>query len=306
MGPEETAVAEMKLRRDAWDGLRRKMGEEMSDINILQRFRNRFDREFRYDDQGVPRVWKPEDDIDEAYRKAREVTFRMFPIFQKIGINVAAINELLGDEDAVSEQSLVLLGEAKTDDLFSRIQRDLDVSFTEAKRSVIFSSAQIPPWVFLLLVILGWNEAVAVLSNPLYFAISLAGLLGFYVLSATGLWGPAKNMVVQRSRQFSRNISEAVDGTGLSAGSVLEKARSVTNAALDAGSNLVDSHRAAAEDIQMETVTPTDSPSPSKIAQNVPAPYAAELRQRNVSTPGAFREVDRERRNVYETPVKYR
>jgi len=32
----------------------------------------RFEEKFRYDDEGLPKVWKPEDDIDAHFRKARE------------------------------------------------------------------------------------------------------------------------------------------------------------------------------------------------------------------------------------------
>jgi len=39
---------------------------------FLGKLRNHFEERFRYDEQGVPRVWKPEDDIDSAFMKAKE------------------------------------------------------------------------------------------------------------------------------------------------------------------------------------------------------------------------------------------
>jgi hypothetical protein len=47
----------------------------------------------------------------------------------------------------------------------------------EAKRSTVASIAQIPYWMYGVLVVLGWNEAMMVLFNPLYFAV-LLGMLG--------------------------------------------------------------------------------------------------------------------------------
>lgn len=33
---------------------------------------DRFEEKFRYDDKGLPKVWKPEDDIDSYFKKARD------------------------------------------------------------------------------------------------------------------------------------------------------------------------------------------------------------------------------------------
>lgn len=39
---------------------------------LLLKLRSKFEDKFRYDDQGLPKVWKPEDDIDTHFKKARE------------------------------------------------------------------------------------------------------------------------------------------------------------------------------------------------------------------------------------------
>lgn len=52
----------------------------------------------------------------------------------------------------------------------------------EAKRSTVSSVAQIPMWMYGVLVVLGWNEAMAVLFNPLYFTMLLVGIASAYVL----------------------------------------------------------------------------------------------------------------------------
>lgn len=65
------------LRRRAWQALRAKVGEQTADASILTKLRSTFEERFRYDDNGVPRVWKPEDDIDTAFRKARDQVCRL-------------------------------------------------------------------------------------------------------------------------------------------------------------------------------------------------------------------------------------
>lgn len=43
----------------------------------------------------------------------------------------------------------------------------------EAKRSTVSSIAQVPYWIYGLMVVLGWNEAMLVLFNPAYFVMLL-------------------------------------------------------------------------------------------------------------------------------------
>lgn len=63
--------------------------------------------------------------------------------------------------------------ETKALDLTNRFRRDADAFYVEAKRSTVSGVAQIPYWVYGMLVVLGWNEAMVVLFNPLYFAMLL-------------------------------------------------------------------------------------------------------------------------------------
>ena len=52
--------------------LRAKIDEQTADAVFLGKLRTFFEERFRYDENGVPRVWRPEDDIDGAFRKAKE------------------------------------------------------------------------------------------------------------------------------------------------------------------------------------------------------------------------------------------
>lgn len=73
---EENSTALASLRARAWLALRRKLEEQTSDSTVLTTLRTKFEDSFRYDEAGVPRVWRPEDDIEAAFRKAKdEVSF---------------------------------------------------------------------------------------------------------------------------------------------------------------------------------------------------------------------------------------
>ena len=57
--------------------------------------------------------------------------------------------------------------------LETRFKRDADAAYVEAKRSMVSSIAAVPLWMYGALAFLGWNEAMAVLFNPVYFALVL-------------------------------------------------------------------------------------------------------------------------------------
>ena len=61
---EENRVSLAALRKRAWIAFRAKIDEQTADPVILGKLRTHFEERFRYDEAGVPRVWKPDDDID--------------------------------------------------------------------------------------------------------------------------------------------------------------------------------------------------------------------------------------------------
>ena len=67
------------IRRRAWLILRGKIDEQTAEQVILGKLRNYFEERFRYDEQGVPRVWKPDDDIDGAFKRAKDQTLELIP-----------------------------------------------------------------------------------------------------------------------------------------------------------------------------------------------------------------------------------
>jgi hypothetical protein len=75
------------------------------------------------------------------------------------------------DADFNFPSTLVIFSETKKLDLENRFRRDADAYYVEAKRSVVSSVAQIPIWMYGVLVVLGWNEAMYVLFNPLYLLL---------------------------------------------------------------------------------------------------------------------------------------
>ena len=137
------------------------------------------------------------------FKKARDTTLDLIPLYAIISPtdkgtlpdNISADADTAPLPGTTAEEfdfdaSLVLLSETKQLDIMSRFKRDSDAYYVEAKRSTVSSVAQIPVWMYGVLVVLGWNEAMAILFNPLYFTFLLISLTGAYAVFQLGLAGP--------------------------------------------------------------------------------------------------------------------
>lgn len=124
-------------------------------------------------------------------------TLDLVPLYSKIKPIDPALEYQLPSEQADSLTSadefdfpatLVVFTEMKALDLVNRFRRDADAYYVEAKRSTVSSIAQIPMWIYAVLVVLGWNEAMAVLFNPLYFVTLLVAIVTAYVFLSVSRW----------------------------------------------------------------------------------------------------------------------
>ncbi|KAF9227206.1 root hair defective 3 GTP-binding protein [Gyrodon lividus] len=212
---DENATALSSLRKRAWLALRTKIDEQTADTVILGKLRTHFEERFRYDDQGVPRVWQPDDDIDGAFRKAKDQTLALIPLYSNISPVDSSLEYTLPpspsttgpvtpEEDFDFPSSLVIFSESKSLDLTARFRRDADAYYVEAKRSTVSSIAQVPYWMYGVMVVLGWNEAMLVLFNPLYLVMLVTMASMAYVIVKLGLTGP----LLQLSRTVAGEIQQ--------------------------------------------------------------------------------------------------
>ena len=96
-------------------------------------------------------------------------------------------DSLSGTDEFDFDSTLIVFTETKSLELTNKFRKDADAYYVEAKRSMVSSVAQIPYWIYGVLVVLGWNEAMTVLFNPVYFTfllIVLAASLVFFILGS--------------------------------------------------------------------------------------------------------------------------
>ncbi|KAI7858071.1 RHD3/Sey1 [Circinella umbellata] len=192
---DELEESILGLKRQAWLVLRKKVDEELADNMLLLKLRSRFEEKFRYDEHGLPRVWKPEDDIDSYFRKARDEALTLIPLFSKINLGDDEGFDIESDEDFDFKHSLTILTEAKQIDITNRFKRESDAFYLEAKRSVVSTTAKIPSWLLVVLIALGWNEFMAILKSPIYLILFVFCITFGYIIYALNLWGPLERIL---------------------------------------------------------------------------------------------------------------
>ncbi|KAI0025826.1 RHD3/Sey1 [Xylariomycetidae sp. FL0641] len=250
----EVEVGLWRLRRKSWVALRTKIEDEVMEGNILLKLRENFEDKFRYDDDGVPRIWRPSDDIEGIYTRARESTLTLIPLLSKFKLSETYappdLPEFIGNQPAATEvededdltpiggvdeedgksleEEMTVLSESKRQDLVVRFKKTADGVYVEAKRSAIGGVAQIPVYFYVLLLALGWNEIVTVLRNPMLFLllVIIAGgtyvayhlnLLGPMMQMSNAAWGQAVEIGKQQLRDFLENNQTARQAIGVPA-----------------------------------------------------------------------------------------
>lgn len=181
---EEVEIGLWRLRRKSWVALREKIEEEVMEGNILLKLRENFEDKFRYDEAGVPRIWRPSDDIEGIYTRARESTLALIPLLSRFRLSETYgppdLPTFLGthpqgvepsdEEDLVPiggvdeeegkslEEEMTVLSESKRQDLVIRFKKTADGVYVEAKRSALGGITQVPLYFYVVLLVLGWNE----------------------------------------------------------------------------------------------------------------------------------------------------
>lgn len=184
---EEVDVGIWRLRRKSWGVLRSKIDEEMMEGNLLLKLRENFEDKFRYDEAGVPRIWRPTDDIEGVYTRARESTLKLIPLLSKFELaetqepppldawignappsvtpadeeDLVPIGGVDEEEGKSLEEEATILNDAKRADLTVRFKKAADGVYVEAKRSAIGGMTQVPLYFYVILLALGWNEIIA-------------------------------------------------------------------------------------------------------------------------------------------------
>ncbi|RCK63968.1 Protein SEY1 [Candida viswanathii] len=152
-GTEPTAIDRFKFK--SWTQFYELTHKLISKEKLLVLLQDRFDDIFRYDENGLPKLYLNEADLEKTSATG------------------------------------------KTGSL-GQVQKEVDAKYIETKRSIVQHITQIPYYIYLIIVFLGWNEFMAVIRNPLLFSLALLLGASVFILYKLNLLKPAI-VVAQRT-----------------------------------------------------------------------------------------------------------
>ncbi|WFD42397.1 Dynamin-like GTPase that mediates homotypic ER fusion [Malassezia psittaci] len=221
---DEDLAGSHALQRGAWRQFLAKVHQQTAEAVLSVRLRAYFEERFRYDQEGVPRVWRPTDDMDGVFVSARDATLRLIPMYARIAPTDSALLHSVeqsiqdpvylesirtGDEEPLDvDESLQILSELQMTELGNRFRRDADTFYVEAKRSTVSSMSSVPWWMYVVLLVLGWNEFMAVIRSPIYFTLMCMLLAGAYAVWRLNMAGPLMRVATTLARETQQTIED--------------------------------------------------------------------------------------------------
>lgn len=218
----ETAKA---IEYRSWQLLDSLVHRYISKDSLLTILKDRFDDKFRYDENGIPKLYQNAHELEASFKEAMAHAMKAFPIltFAKLSDSteltpkvdlqdkrlkrryesVRPVDKDVEEDDVDSdsdddEQSFAqIVSEREKAEVLAKFKREVDAKFVETKRSIIQHVTQIPYYIYLVILVLGWNEFMAVLRNPLFFSLLVMIGAAVYVMYLMNLLGPAY-IVLQR------------------------------------------------------------------------------------------------------------
>lgn len=173
---------------------------------VLMRMKDRFSMLFTHDSDSMPRVWTGKEDIRSITKTARSASLKFLSVMAAIRLddNDDAIEKtlsltLLDTKNNVADKSITtadplaastwekippsrtLITPVQCKNLWKQFKSETEYSVTQAisaqEASKRNNNCLPPPWAIAALVILGFNEFMTLLRNPLYLLLIFIGYL---------------------------------------------------------------------------------------------------------------------------------
>ncbi|KAH3687950.1 hypothetical protein WICPIJ_001065 [Wickerhamomyces pijperi] len=205
------------LKKSAWVSLDQFVHDYLNEDNVTGILKHRFEEAFQYDEHNVPRVWKTEAEIAANYKESSDYALSLLPLFAiaKTSNNLEIIPDYdlhQEDEDEDEDEDHVfahILTGPQQSKVKSKFLKQIEINYRDATRSIVSNITKIPPFIYLIILILGWNEFMAVLRNPLYLILSILIGTGVFFIHTLNLWGPfnvALNVLIEQAKSYLASI----------------------------------------------------------------------------------------------------
>ncbi|KAJ3258360.1 Dynamin-like GTPase that mediates homotypic ER fusion [Boothiomyces macroporosus] len=243
-------VSVLTMKHQAWELLLKVAKDEVADVQILEKLRRRFESQFRYDDKGLPRVWKPTDDIDSLFAVSKEKAEQLLTLISKFDVPTSSLDQDIVQNSDFDVSSFQIISPTRQQVVRERFGKEADGLYVEAKRSTVASRAVIPPWFIVMTIALGWNEFLAILRNPLLTLLFLIAIATSYLIYYTKMGGPVLQVVKASTREVGNQVKEQLKSSGYDLDTMIPSAK-------DYISKIVNGTQpqAGGDEIEMESIT---------------------------------------------------
>merc|ERR1712000_650217 len=175
--------------------------------NLYDHIMKAFTQRFQYDN-GLPRKWTKDLNVEELYIESKEEVLSMIDLFSINRLDEANAELTLDDDVPID---LILLSKREATQLRKRFTQTSDAMFTTARSEQERNSVatQIPAFMIILLLIFGFDEIIWILSNPALFmlALCISAVFGFlWYFELLYLVTPIFNIALRTSIDNVQNI----------------------------------------------------------------------------------------------------
>eukprot|EP00003_Mantamonas_plastica_P024840 TRINITY_DN471_c0_g1_i3.p1 TRINITY_DN471_c0_g1~~TRINITY_DN471_c0_g1_i3.p1 ORF type:complete len:414 (-),score=186.19 TRINITY_DN471_c0_g1_i3:611-1852(-) len=209
----EATKQELKHALEDWEddvfaALKKIMLDKSSDEQVMLKLKKKFEDNFRFDDNMVPRVYTKEEEMKKVFESARRGALQLLNVISVLrldeSMDTVNLVDLMLEEDSEDEssssssssssvdkvnKSLVLIDASRCLSLKGRFLAEAGAIYESELRTLHSQhvSKEVPMWMVLVVVLLGWNELIWVLSSPMFTILALVMLGIFLVLRSVGL-----------------------------------------------------------------------------------------------------------------------
>jgi hypothetical protein len=198
--PEEVAAFAARIDAEAVVELRRVC--VAASAQLVVRMRTRFERLFKLDADGIPRIWQPTDDIRAAFVAARDEVTPLVNLFAEIRVTPAR-----------ATLDPKVLSEKKKAEIVAAFTQEIEASFVDARNAQEARNRplNIPYWMYAVIAFLGWNEFWAFVTSPVLMLSVIVGSV--FLLSGYGeqLGIPHVALATSILRSTIKSIIDALD-----------------------------------------------------------------------------------------------
>ncbi|KAI5954670.1 SEY1 [Candida jiufengensis] len=216
---EQNEEAIKKFKFKSWNNFHEIIHKLIFKEKVLELLINKFDDKFRYDQNGLPKLYQNTTELETNFAIAKEHSLNILPILTiaklsddseiipdynifdknlriKYGLKIEDEDEYEDDDELKEEEAETnafanIINETEKSQIFQKFKKEIDAKFMETKRSIVQHITSIPYYIYIIIIILGWNEFMAIIRNPFTFALSILILASIYILYSMNLLKPA-------------------------------------------------------------------------------------------------------------------